>query len=97
VEEDILHRFLLTAWECLAAGVLLTLFGVAIGVLFHRVRLLRLACENWVGAAGVGLSAIPGVIRAERADHHHDVVSGGSRPGRSQDYRRLGGDATRAH
>jgi NitT/TauT family transport system permease protein len=50
VEEDILNRFLLTAWECLAAGVLLTAFGVAIGVLFHRVRLLRLACESWVGA-----------------------------------------------
>ena len=50
VEEDILHRFLLTAWECLAAGVLLIVFGVALGVLFHRVRLLRLACESWVGA-----------------------------------------------
>ena len=50
VEEDILHRFLLTAWECLAAGVLLIVFGVALGVLLHRVRLLRLACESWVGA-----------------------------------------------
>ena len=38
VEEDILHRFLLTGWECLAAGVLLTVFGVAIGVLLHRCR-----------------------------------------------------------
>ena len=50
VEEDILHRFLLTAWECFAAGVLLTAFGVAIGALLHRVRLLRLACETWVAA-----------------------------------------------
>ena len=50
VEEDILRRFLLTAWECLAAGVLLTVFGIAIGVLLHRVRLLRLACETWIGA-----------------------------------------------
>lgn len=50
VEEDILRRFLLTAWECLAAGVLLTAFGVAIGALLHRVRLLRLACETWVAA-----------------------------------------------
>ena len=50
VEEDILHRFLLTAWECLAAGVLLSVFGVAIGVLMHRVHLLRLACETWVAA-----------------------------------------------
>jgi len=50
VEEDILHRFLLTAWECLASGLLLTVFGVAIGALFHRLRLLRLACETWVAA-----------------------------------------------
>jgi NitT/TauT family transport system permease protein len=50
VDEDILHRFLLTAWESLAAGVLLTVFGVAIGALLHRVRLIRLACENWVAA-----------------------------------------------
>jgi len=50
VEEDILHRFLLTAWECLAAGVLLSVFGVALGVLLHRVQLLRLACETWVAA-----------------------------------------------
>ena len=26
VEEDLLHRLLLTAWECFAAGVLLTAF-----------------------------------------------------------------------
>jgi NitT/TauT family transport system permease protein len=50
VEEDILHRFLLTAWECLAAGVLLTVFGVIIGVIMHRVHLFRLACETWVAA-----------------------------------------------
>ncbi len=50
VEEDILHRFLLTAWECLAAGVLLTVFGVAIGVLLYGVRLVRQACETWVAA-----------------------------------------------
>jgi NitT/TauT family transport system permease protein len=49
-EEDILHRFLLTAWECLASGVLLTVFGVAIGVLLHRVQLFCLACETWVAA-----------------------------------------------
>jgi len=49
-EEDILRRFLLTASECLAAGVLLTVVGVPIGVLLHRVRLLRLACETWVAA-----------------------------------------------
>jgi len=50
VEEDILNRFLLTAWECLAAGVLLTVVGVEIGVFLHRVRLFRLACETWIAA-----------------------------------------------
>jgi len=50
IEEDIAHRFLLTAWECLAAGVLLTVVGVAFGVLLHHVRLIRLACETWVAA-----------------------------------------------
>jgi NitT/TauT family transport system permease protein len=50
VEEDILHRFLITGWEALASGVLLTVFGVAFGVLFHRVSLLRRACETWIAA-----------------------------------------------
>jgi NitT/TauT family transport system permease protein len=49
-EENILRRFLLTAWECLASGILLTVFGVAIGVLIHHVKLFRLACETWVAA-----------------------------------------------
>jgi NitT/TauT family transport system permease protein len=49
-EENIPHRFLVTAWECLASGLLLTAFGVAIGVLLHRVKLFRLACETWVAA-----------------------------------------------
>jgi NitT/TauT family transport system permease protein len=50
VEEDILDRFLFTGWECLAAGVLLTVFGVAIGVLLYQVPLLRRASETWVAA-----------------------------------------------
>jgi NitT/TauT family transport system permease protein len=50
VEENVLVRFLLTAGEALAAGVLLTVFGIGIGVLLHRFRLLRLACETWVAA-----------------------------------------------
>jgi NitT/TauT family transport system permease protein len=50
IEENVLARFLLTAGEALAAGVLLTVFGVGIGVLLHRFRLLRLACETWVAA-----------------------------------------------
>jgi NitT/TauT family transport system permease protein len=49
-EEGIWHRFLLTAWECLASGLLLTFFGVAIGVFLHRVQLFRLACETWIAA-----------------------------------------------
>ena len=43
-------RFLLTAAECLTAGVMLTVFGVAGGVLMHRFKLLRQACETWVAA-----------------------------------------------
>jgi NitT/TauT family transport system permease protein len=50
VEENVLGRFLLTAGEALAAGVLLTVVGVSLGVLLYRFRLLRLACETWVAA-----------------------------------------------
>jgi NitT/TauT family transport system permease protein len=50
VEENVLGRFLLTAGEALAAGVLLTVVGIGIGALLYRFRLLRLACETWVAA-----------------------------------------------
>ena len=50
VEEDILNRFLLTLSECLTAGVMLTVFGIAGGVLMHRFKLLQQACETWVAA-----------------------------------------------
>ena len=50
VSEDVFGRFLNTAGECLVAGVLLTLFGVAGGVLMHRFKLLQQACETWVAA-----------------------------------------------
>jgi ABC-type nitrate/sulfonate/bicarbonate transport system permease component len=50
LEEDILRRFLLTAGECLAAGLLVTVVGISLGALLHRFRLLRLATESWVGA-----------------------------------------------
>jgi ABC-type nitrate/sulfonate/bicarbonate transport system permease component len=50
VEEDIAHRFLMTASECLTAGVMLTFFGILGGVLMHRFRLLQQACETWVAA-----------------------------------------------
>jgi NitT/TauT family transport system permease protein len=49
-EEDILHRFVLTATECLTAGVMLAFFGIIGGVIMHRVRLLQMACETWVAA-----------------------------------------------
>ncbi len=50
VEEGIPHRFLLTAGECLAAGILLTVIGITGGMLLHRFRLLRRATETWVAA-----------------------------------------------
>jgi NitT/TauT family transport system permease protein len=50
VEEDVLSRFLLTAGEAFSASILVTVFGVAGGVLLHRYHLLRLATETWVAA-----------------------------------------------
>ena len=50
VEEDIPHRFLVTAREAFWATVLLALVGVGIGVLLYRVKLLREATETWVAA-----------------------------------------------
>jgi ABC-type nitrate/sulfonate/bicarbonate transport system permease component len=50
VEEDIPHRFLVTAREALWATLLLAVVGTAIGVLLHRVKLLRDATETWVAA-----------------------------------------------
>ena len=50
VGEDILPRFLLTCGEALAASLMLSVVGIAIGVLLHRIRVLRLATETWVAA-----------------------------------------------
>jgi len=50
VEEHVFSRFLLTLSECLTAGAMLTVFGVAGGVLMHRFKLLQQACETWVAA-----------------------------------------------
>src|SRR5665213_3398629 len=49
-EEHIFRRFLLAAGECLTAGVMLTIVGIAGGVAMHRFRLLQKACETWVAA-----------------------------------------------
>jgi NitT/TauT family transport system permease protein len=50
VEEDVLSRFLLTAGEAFSASILVTVFGVAGGVLLYRFELLRRATETWVAA-----------------------------------------------
>jgi ABC-type nitrate/sulfonate/bicarbonate transport system permease component len=50
LEEGIPHRFLVTMRESLWATALLALFGIGIGVLLHRVQLLRDATETWVAA-----------------------------------------------
>jgi ABC-type nitrate/sulfonate/bicarbonate transport system permease component len=49
-EERVLPRFLLTAGEALTASVMLTVAGIALGVLLHRHRIVRLATETWVAA-----------------------------------------------
>src|SRR5262249_56190344 len=50
VEEHVLQRFLLTAGEAFSASILVTIFGVAGGVLLYRYHLLRLATATWVAA-----------------------------------------------
>jgi ABC-type nitrate/sulfonate/bicarbonate transport system permease component len=50
VEEHVAARFGLTCAEALAASLLLASTGIALGVLLHRHKLLRLATETWVGA-----------------------------------------------
>jgi NitT/TauT family transport system permease protein len=49
-EEQIAQRFALTVGEALAAGVLLTIVGVSMGVMLYRFPLLRRATETWVAA-----------------------------------------------
>jgi len=50
VEEHVLQRFVLTAGEAFSASVLVTIVGVAGGIVLHRYNLLRLATETWVAA-----------------------------------------------
>src|SRR5262249_36858718 len=59
VEEHVLQRFLLTAGEAFSASILVTIFGVAGGVLLYRYHLLRLATETWV-AAGAAAALVLG-------------------------------------
>ena len=58
VEENIPRRFLLTAGECFGAGILVTVIGISLGALLHRLPLLRQATETWVGA----LASAPTVL-----------------------------------
>ena len=101
-EEDIGERFRLTFFEAFTAGVMITVVGVAIGMLLFRVNLLRQATETWVAAHGVGadradVSAVPGDLRPQRLDHHHDGLRRRPAAGDPQDRRGPVGDAARAH
>ena len=58
LEEHIGRRFLLTIGECLTAGVMISVFGIAGGVLLYRFKLLQQAVETWVAA----LAAAPVVL-----------------------------------
>ena len=49
-EEGVFARFRLTFMESLAAGALIALVGISLGVLLYRVELLRHACETWIAA-----------------------------------------------
>jgi len=57
-EENVAQRFWQTTQEVLWAALLLALAGIVLGALLYRYRLLRLACETWVGA----LAAAPIVL-----------------------------------
>jgi NitT/TauT family transport system permease protein len=57
-EEHIVRRFMLTAGECLTASIMITVFGIAGGMLMQRFKLLQQACETWVAA----MAAAPVVL-----------------------------------
>jgi NitT/TauT family transport system permease protein len=57
-EEHVVTRFFFTAAECLATGVMLTVFGILGGVILQRYELLRQATETWVAA----MAAAPVVL-----------------------------------
>jgi len=49
-QEHVFSRFLVTGGECLVASLMLTVAGIAIGVVMHHFKLLQQACETWVAA-----------------------------------------------
>jgi ABC-type nitrate/sulfonate/bicarbonate transport system permease component len=57
-EEHVASRFWQTLQEVIWAALLIALVGIAAGALLHRSRVLRAACESWVGA----LAAAPIVL-----------------------------------
>ncbi|MEX0590904.1 MAG: ABC transporter permease subunit [Xanthobacteraceae bacterium] len=58
VEENVPARFWLTIKEAFWASILVTVVGVGLGALLHRVQLLRLATETWIAA----LASAPTVL-----------------------------------
>jgi ABC-type nitrate/sulfonate/bicarbonate transport system permease component len=58
VEEDIAGRFRLTFLEAFAAGAMITVVGVSLGLLLFRINILRRATETWVAA----LASAPTVL-----------------------------------
>ncbi len=57
-DENVVQRFWQTTQEVLWASLLLAVVGIGLGALLYRFRVLRLACETWVGA----LAAAPIVL-----------------------------------
>ena len=57
-EEHVVERFWQTTQEVAWAAAMLVVLGVGLGALLYRFRLLRAACETWVGA----LAAAPIVL-----------------------------------
>ncbi|TQI65346.1 NitT/TauT family transport system permease protein [Bosea sp. AK1] len=57
-EEGIIGRFLVTAGETLAAGLLILVVGIPIGLLLYRFTRLRMAFEPWLA----GWAAAPLVL-----------------------------------
>jgi ABC-type nitrate/sulfonate/bicarbonate transport system permease component len=49
-QEDVVGRFFITMGETVAAGALLTVVGVPLGVALHRFAVLRQATETWIAA-----------------------------------------------
>ncbi len=50
IEELAIPRLLLTTGEAVAAGVLIGLVGIGLGVLLYKVPVVRLATETWIAA-----------------------------------------------